>query len=153
MNKNIFTVVALVVLAIIGYMIYTNRPITQPTPTPIISTPSPSPTNQLTIQLNPVGESTESGTAVLKEENGKTMVTLALNNAPSGVKQPAHIHLGGCPGVGEVKYALTFPVDGQSETTLEVTLDQLKNELPLAINIHKSAPEVKVYVACGDITF
>lgn len=155
MNRNSLIVVSVIILAIVGYLIYANRPATQPTTQlPPTTAPSPTPSGkELTITLNPVAESTESGTAILKEEGGKTMVTLSLNNAPAGVKQPAHIHMGGCPRVGEVKYPLTFPMGGQSETTLEITLDQLKSELPLAINVHKSVPEAKVYVACGDITF
>ena len=79
-------------------------------------------------------------------------MSVSLTGAPAGVAQPAHIHVGACPGVGAVKYPLTFPVDGQSETVLDVTLEQLRSELPLAINIHRSAAEASVYVSCGELS-
>jgi len=59
--------------------------------------------------------------------------------------------MGACPGVGAVKYPLTSIVNGASTTVLSVTLDQLKKELPLAINVHKSATEVSTYTACGPL--
>lgn len=94
----------------------------------------------------------EFGTATLTEENDKVKVVLKMTGAPAGVTQPAHIHIGSCPEVGAVKYPLTSPVNGLSETTLDVTLDQLKAAMPLAINVHKSVPEGSVYVSCGDLT-
>ena len=36
---------------------------------------------------------------------------------------------------------------------LDVTLEQLRSELPLAINIHRSAAEASVYVSCGELSF
>ena len=73
--------------------------------------------------------------------------------APENVSQPVHIHVGSCPEVGEVKYPLTNVLDGESVTTLDVTLEQLEIELPLAINVHKSVTEASVYISCGDIQF
>lgn len=107
----------------------------------------------LVVDLSEQNSSGESGVARLVSlANGtRTKVSLELSGAPEGVRQPAHIHLGSCPEVGGVKYPLVFPVNGKSETVLEVSLEQLKAELPLAINVHKSASEAAVYVACGDM--
>lgn len=105
----------------------------------------------LVITLSPQNDSGESGTATLKQENGKTKVVVDLDSAPSSA-QPAHIHTGSCADLGGVKYPLISPVDGESETLLDVPLTQLVSELPLAINVHKSSEEISVYVACGDIT-
>ena len=119
------------------------------------SSPSPEATTskEATVILKPVNDSGEAGTAVLMEENGQTKVTINLIGYTKDIEQPAHIHLGVCPGVGAVKYPLTSIVNGASTTTLAVTLEQLRKELPLAINVHKSATEVSVYTACGPISF
>ena len=107
---------------------------------------------EMTVTLDPENTSGQAGTATLVETDGKVMVTVALTGTPvGGPAQPAHIHVGACPGVGAVKYPLTSLVNGASVTTLDVTLDQLKGELPLAINIHKSAAEASVYTACGPL--
>lgn len=153
MNRNLWIVVIVVVVAILGFMMLQGQ---KPKVTPKVSeTPSPTPaaSEGVKIDLKEQNESSESGTASLVEKDGKVMVTLNLTGAAEGVVQPAHIHVGSCPKVGDVKYPLTSPVDGKSETTLEVNLDQLKEETPLAINVHKSASEAKVYVACGDLAF
>ena len=34
---------------------------------------------------------------------------------------------------------------------MDISLTRLLGELPLAVNVHKSATEVTTYVACGDI--
>lgn len=90
----------------------------------------------------------QTGTATITEKNGKVEVmvkVMPVQTAP----QPAHIHVGSCPGVGAVAYPLTDLVNGTSTTLLDVTMADLKAKKPLAINIHKSADEVKVYTACG----
>ncbi|HET6263108.1 MAG TPA: hypothetical protein VFG99_12850, partial [Chloroflexia bacterium] len=47
-------------------------------------------------------------------------------------------------------YPLSSVVNGKSETEVAVSMDELsKGEY--AINIHKSATEASVYVACGDL--
>jgi len=109
-------------------------------------------TNEMTVNLAEENKSGESGTAILKEENGKTTVTLTLTGFTKDVAQPAHIHIGVCPGVGAVKYPLTNVVNGSSVTTLSATLAELKQNLPLAINVHKSVTEVTNYTACGGLS-
>lgn len=157
MNR-ILTLFAVVVLVGAGWWYLSqNRTAPTPSPTPTPTTATESGTTSQTpgeikINLEEETDSGESGTATIKEVEGKTMVVLDLTGAPKGVTQPAHIHEGSCPGVGAIKYPLTSVVDGKSETTLDVGLDQLLSEVPLAINVHKSVAEAKVYVSCGDIT-
>lgn len=103
------------------------------------------------IQLSEQNESSESGTATLTESEGKVVVSLNLNSAPSDIPQPAHIHSGACPDVGAVAYPLTNVVNGVSVTTLDVTMADLAAKQPLAINVHKSVPEASVYISCGDL--
>jgi hypothetical protein len=105
----------------------------------------------LVVPMSAQNNSGESGTATLVEDGGRTNVVIAVSGAPAGIAQPAHIHTGSCATIGGVKYPLNFPVDGKSETMIDVALDTLLGQLPLAINIHKSAAEANIYVACGDI--
>jgi hypothetical protein len=103
------------------------------------------------IQLYEQNGSGESGTATLTDMgNGQTHVVLNISNAP-GVEQPAHIHKGTCANLDPTPaYGLTNVTNGQSDTMVPVSLDTLTNGA-FAINVHKSAEEAKIYVACGDI--
>ncbi len=126
------------------------------TPTPTYTSPTPAPSEammkgEMKVTLSEVNQSGQSGTATLKEENGKTTVTVELVGFVKDVAQPAHIHIGSCPGVGAVKYPLTNVVNGKSSTTISPTLKDLKAQLPLAINVHKSAAEISSYTACGEL--
>ena len=86
------------------------------------------------------------------EQEGKLLITLVLLSAPEGVTQPAHIHSGLCEDLGNIKYPLTFPMDGGStQTTLDMTLADLLAEAPWAVNVHKSIAEPDVYVSCGGL--
>ncbi|GEM_PF-1842816 len=108
--------------------------------------------NELKITLVSQNNSSESGTAILKEEDGKVTVTLELAGAPTDVSQPTHVHMGSCATLGGVKFSLTNVLNGKSQTILDTTLAALTSEL-LAINVHKSAAEATMYVACGDVKF
>lgn len=108
---------------------------------------------KIPVTLSEENKSGESGTATLVEKNGKVVVTVSLTGFTQDVSQPAHIHVGACPGVGTIKYPLKNVVNGSSETTIDATMDDLKKGLPLALNVHKSADQMRVYTACGDITF
>lgn len=155
MNKNILTVIGVGALLVIGYVLISNnasRSQSEPTtPTQETADTASPPEEVVTVELSEQNDSGESGTAKLTEVDGKVYVSLSLTGAPADVMQPAHIHVGACPDVGAVKYPLTSPVNGASETVLDVTFDQLRSELPLGINVHKSDTEAKVYVSCGDL--
>ncbi|HUZ03052.1 MAG TPA: CHRD domain-containing protein [Thermomicrobiaceae bacterium] len=106
----------------------------------------------ITIPINPQNSSGESGTATLTTNADQTTtVVVNLTGAPSN-PQPAHIHPGTCANLDpNPKYPLTSVQNGQSTTTVPVSLESLING-GFAINVHKSAQEVSVYYACGDIT-
>lgn len=120
-----------------------------------IPTETPSPTQvvvkQKEIVLVEQNKSGQSGTVTLREENGKTTVLINISESQTKTAEPAHIHIGSCDKLGIIKYPLEDIVDGKSETVLEKTIDELLNELPLAVNVHKSAKQAKVYVSCGDL--
>ncbi len=109
--------------------------------------------DEVTFKLLEGNASGMSGVAMLESEGTKTKVKVRLVGAPRGVAQPAHIHIGACPNVGAVRYALTNLMGGKSETVLDVSIETLKTELPLGLNVHKSANEAGVYVACGNLAF
>lgn len=112
---------------------------------------SANPEPNMTVYLSALNASRQSGTAVLSDMGGKTKVTLNIRSGAVDVAQPAHIHMGSCPNPDAIKYPLTDVVNGQSETVLNVSMQQIKTQEPLAVNIHKSADQIKTYVSCGNL--
>lgn len=160
-NNTVWIIAAIVIVVIVlGFLgqdqikslmgISPTEPavISQPTEAPIPTAMIPS---EMKVTLTEENKSSQSGTATLTEESGNTTVAIDLTGFVTGVSQPAHIHMGACPDVSEVKYPLENVVDGKSVTVLPVTLSEIKEGLPLALNVHKSAAQVKVYTACGDL--
>lgn len=153
----IYAVIGVLVYGLIYYFVLAGKGglpsyTSQPTSAPITTqaTPSSKPL-KMTVKLNEENNSGESGEAILEEENGKTTVTVSLTGFTQGIPQPAHIHAGVCPGVGTVKYPLSNIIDGSSVTVLDATLADIKQNLPLAINVHKSAQDITNYTACGGL--
>src|SRR3989344_3385926 len=110
----------------------------------------------MTVELKALNNSGESGKAVLTAVSDfQTKVEITVTGQPTDatadLSQPAHIHSGSCPTPGAVKWPLPSVVYGSSSATIDVSLGFLKSSLPLAINIHKSAAEAGVYMACGDL--
>lgn len=102
--------------------------------------------------LNEQNNSGESGTATLTDlGDGTTRVDVTVQNEPAGASQPMHIHQGTCANLNT---APAFPLNnlekGTSSTVVTTTLQALLAS-PYAINGHKSAAEISVYVFCGDI--
>lgn len=106
----------------------------------------------VTVRLAAQNKSGQSGRARLTAMGeDKTKVDITMKPGPKGVAQPAHIHEGACPKPNpKPKHGLQDVVDGKSSSEVPVSLDTLLKE-KLAINVHKSKEEVKVYVACGNI--
>jgi hypothetical protein len=105
----------------------------------------------VTIDLDELNDSGQSGTATLTEENGQTRVVIDIN-APEeeDIEQPAHIHAGTCDDLGGVEYPLDNVVDGSSETVVDVSLEDLMSGV-YAVNVHLSTDEPGTWVACGNI--
>jgi hypothetical protein len=104
-----------------------------------------------TFKISAQNGSGENGTATLTQHGAALTVKLAITGG-SGT-QPAHIHKGTCAKLDpKPAYPLAAVTDGTSTTTLKgVTLAQLMSGT-YAINVHKSTTELKVYVACGDLS-
>ena len=105
----------------------------------------------LTLALLAQNGSGERGTAVVSQHNGGTRVVVNLTGAPQSVAQPAHLHSGTCESLRGVQYSLLNLVNGVSTTDLDVSVDEVISSLPLAVNVHKSAEEIAIYVACGNV--
>lgn len=175
MDRNVLVIVVLAIIALLAVGVYTQRDTLQamlgnnlatvyPSPQTYGSTDSSTPeltvspqaTNgasmtKVMVALTEQNYSGQTGTATLTQEDGKVMVSLAMVGGNFTTPQPAHIHIGACPTPGVVKYPLTNVTNGESETTLSVDMKTLMSQSPLAVNVHKSAAEVAVYTACGDI--
>jgi hypothetical protein len=104
----------------------------------------------VTIDLAEQSGSGQSGTATLEPGDGMVTVTIELENPPAD-PQPAHIHSGTCPEVGDVVHPLTNVENGSSETEVAVSLEELQGG-EFAINVHQSEADIGTYVACGDIS-
>jgi Cu/Zn superoxide dismutase len=93
----------------------------------------------------------ESGTVVLTPQGDKTKVDVAIAGVPSGIPQPAHVHTGTCSNLDPApKYPLAPVKDGVSSTVVSVPLATLTGG-GFAVNVHKSADDIKTYVACGNL--
>ena len=107
-----------------------------------------------TVTLNEQNGSGEHGTATITGMGTNDIkVTLHLmgGGAAMSVPQPAHIHKGTCATLDpKPAYPLNNAVNGTSETEVMTSMAELGKE-SYAINVHKSAAEASVYVACGDI--
>ena len=116
--------------------------------------------SQVTVTLVPQNGSNETGTVTLSQTAKGVVVSVITDPAPDS-PQPAHIHKGSCAKLDPTP---AFPLTmiskgtnsmgapkGVSMTTITgVTLAQLESG-QYAVNVHKSVPEAKTYVACGDI--
>ena len=105
----------------------------------------------VTVKLEALNNSGQNGVATLLPEGDKTKVVIEIPNAPAGVAQPAHIHLGSCDKLDKApKWALEAVKGGRSVTVVPVSLDTILKD-QTAINVHKSAAEAQIYVSCGNI--
>jgi hypothetical protein len=104
-----------------------------------------------TIDLKAQNNSGESGTVTMTPQGDKTQIVVKVTGAPAGVAQPAHIHDGTCAKLDpKPRIPLQNVINGTSTTVVGVKLDEIMKQGG-AINVHKSAEEAKVYVACGDL--
>ncbi len=109
-------------------------------------------TVKVDVQLQEQNFSGEAGTATLTAEGSKTRVEIVMASFAAN-PQPAHIHKGTCDKLDPTPaYPLKNVVQGNSSTTVvNISLaDLLAGKY--AINLHRSAKDLKTYVACGNIS-
>lgn len=159
--RAFLVVISLIIVAILAIILFTG----EEELADLIPTSTPSPVAFVTATTSPgIGggpeefsleeqsDSNEEGDVTLTEtSDGRLNIVLTVDNVPANLSQPAHIHNGSCDELGSVRYNLNPVVNGRSETTLSMTLAQLTAQLPLAINVHRSASQMNVNVACADL--
>ena len=160
MNKTLIGIVIAVLVVGAAVFYFQSKPAHAPTETIMPQADTTTKQNNgtterksISISLKEQNASKETGSTILTDlGDGKTKVEISLTGATATISQPAHIHAGSCATIGGVKYPLTDVVNGASEKILDVSMDSLLSQLPLAVNVHKSQSEAKVYVSCGDIS-
>jgi hypothetical protein len=104
-----------------------------------------------TVELQTLNDSGVTGSAVLTDlGDGQTEVVVTVE--PGGhLDMPAHIHPGTCVDlVPQPRFPLQNVVDGSSETTIDVPLDELFAG-GLALNLHASPDDYGTYTACIEL--
>lgn len=109
--------------------------------------------HSLQINMGQQNESGQTGSAGVTDVNGGANVTIEIKSEPKGASEPAHIHKGTCSKLDPAPWKpLTSVVNGKSFTHVPgLTVAELKKG-KYAINVHKSATDLKTYVSCGDLT-
>lgn len=103
------------------------------------------------MELETLNDSGVTGSAVLTDlGDGTTRVVVDVD--PAGhPDMPAHIHPGTCENlVPQPTYPLQNVIDGQSETVVEASLNELFAG-DLALNLHFSSDDFGTYTACADL--
>jgi hypothetical protein len=105
----------------------------------------------LTLELAEQNDSGISGTvSFAPTSEGAVEVEIELEGSDGG-PHPAHIHPGSCADLDPTPaFPLEDVVDGRSETTVEVDVAELAAD-EYAVNVHESAENADVYVACADV--
>lgn len=103
--------------------------------------------------LTELNASGVTGTAVLTANGEETDVSLELTGDAVVGDHPANIYEGTCDDLDpNPAFELTdVDEEGLSETTVDVSLEDLTADTPYAINVLLSEEEIGVYIACGDI--
>ena len=112
------------------------------------------------------------GTQITSGQEGTATPSIDLPSEGGELAHPAHIHSGTCEELGDVVFPLNdvAPLDEQaspaassagavadeivvaeSTSILDVTIEDVL-AAEHAINVHESAENIDVYIACGDLT-
>lgn len=107
----------------------------------------------LNINMGAMNGSKQDGSASVGDKGKGVEVTLHLRNEPKGAVEPAHIHQGTCKKLNPAPWKMLHSVvNGASSTFVPgVTVAEIKKG-HYAINVHKSAADLKTYVSCGDLS-
>lgn len=104
------------------------------------------------IVLNQQNGSGQSGLATIEAKNDVVNIKIRIVGFNPNVSQPANIRTGICENPGEKKFNIVPLVEGESDTNIIATWDELSSMLPLILNIHKSEVEKNVYTSCGQVS-
>lgn len=103
----------------------------------------------LTVQMQALNNSGETGTATLTQLDNGVKVEVAIKGAPS-TAQPTHIHPGTCAKLNPAPEAPLSPLEnGKSVTVLSGKKLSDFTGGKFSINVHKSSNDLATYVSCG----
>lgn len=107
---------------------------------------------QLNINMGAMNNSRQDGSASVADKGKGVEVKVTVFNEPKGASEPAHIHKGTCKNLDPAPWKpLKNVVNGASTTEIPgLTVADLKKGT-YAVNVHKSASDLKTYVSCGDL--
>lgn len=106
---------------------------------------------EVMVTLDEQNGSGQTGTATLTRVDATTTRVVVTVENPPAEPQPAHIHMGTCTDLNPApQYPLENITDGNSTSTVAARLDALLAD-NMAINVHRSAEQADLYVACGTI--
>lgn len=107
---------------------------------------------QLNINMGAMNKSKQDGSASVADKGKGVEVKVTVFNEPKGASEPAHIHKGTCKNLDPAPWKpLKNVVNGASVTEIPgVSVADIKKGT-YAINVHKSAADLKTYVSCGDL--
>jgi hypothetical protein len=149
MHKEFWISLIAILVIFTGTLVFINQSISHKSRTQVSIDSNK--TDQLkTITISSLNNSYQEGRAVLSNQNGKAQVLVKINSW-FDLMQPLYIHEGTCQSLGPVKYPLTPLSRDVSITVLDVSLEELMNQEPLAISLHKSESEIDIYFACGEL--
>lgn len=102
------------------------------------------------VTMNGQNDTGQDGTATLTQKGDDLEVKVTIKQGADTGDQPAHIHKGSCPGLGDIVKGLNPIVKGESTTILSKTrLDEVAGG-EFVINVHNSK-QGSLYVSCGVI--
>lgn len=110
-----------------------------------------------TANINAMGGSGITGSALVRPTSGGASATVSISGAPANSTLPWHVHSGTCGSGGGVVGAasaytpLAVGADGKATSTATITA-ALDTGAKYHVNVHKSATDMGTIVACGDLT-
>ena len=115
----------------------------------------PPQTNDLTVTLEQISNSKESGTAhFMTIDGGKTALEINVaipNSVATTSARPAYIRTGVCKEPGEIVTTLNRLTNGTSRTVMTETIDEWLQKEGLIITVHKPITDTFAVTSCGEL--
>ena len=105
----------------------------------------------VTVQMNQLNGSGQTGTATLTQIGDKVSVSVHINGEPASASEPAHVHFGRCPVIKAIPAYNVGPiVGGKAANVVDLNWKEI-NSGKYVLNVHESASQLGNYVSCGNI--
>jgi hypothetical protein len=107
--------------------------------------------NAFLIELAEIEASKQGGLVSVAQIEGKTSILVELDAVLSAEEQPVNVYRGACPDPGsDIAYELNKIVNGESETIINFSIEEINRNKPLAIAVGKSFEEEGAPVSCAN---